>query len=69
MRNYQETKDAISNYLANNDSASVKKIQDHLLEIGIGATQAEIGMIMQEIKENDKNRKRYKIDMETKEKS
>ena len=66
MRDYQKTKDAISNYLANNDNASVKKIQDHLLEIGIGATQAEISMILQEIKEDDRKRKQYKPDMEVK---
>jgi hypothetical protein len=66
MTDYQATKDVISRYLYTVEKTSVRKIQNHLLEIGIGATQAEIAMICQELKEDNEKRRFYKPDIERK---
>jgi hypothetical protein len=66
MTDYQATKDAISRYLDTVKNTSVRKIQNHLLERGIGATQVEIAMICQEIREDNEKRRQYKPDIERK---
>lgn len=65
MKDYQATKEVIIRYLDIVGKTNVRKIQNHLLEIGIGATQAEISMICDEIRKDNKKRE-YKPDLEKK---
>lgn len=66
MRNYQQVKDAIANYVSEGHNTSVRKIQDMLLTQGLRATQVEISVILQKIKEDEKNKVQYRRDMERK---